>query len=152
VQQLQPREFVSFYDLAEAEDVLGTLAGPVEILDSSMYENPLERHCLGQTDCLEFLSVLRRQQRRPQQRRTSQVRMVIGKGAELDHGAMLPQGFSQGQNQKGPSFQGDSPNVDQALTRISNSKSRLFRSGSMSLIYCNNLVAGAGFEPAAFRL
>ena len=50
------------------------------------------------------------------------------------------------------SSMGASINVDQVLTRIPKAKTRLFRSGSKYLLYCKNLVAGAGFEPAAFRL
>jgi hypothetical protein len=45
-----------------------------------------------------------------------EVRMVIRKCVELDHGAMLPQGISRGQNQNGhPLFTGDSSNVEVAL-------------------------------------
>ena len=49
-------------------------------------------------------------------------------------------------------FGGDSQNVDQVLTRISNDKTRLFRSDSNHLISLVFLVAGAGFEPVTFRL
>ena len=49
-------------------------------------------------------------------------------------------------------FQGDCANVDQVLTRIRTTKTRRFASGSKRLIYLEDLVAGAGFEPAAFRL
>lgn len=40
-----------------------------------------------------------RQTGSPQQRRSCQVWIVSGKAAELDHGAMLPQGFRSGQPQ-----------------------------------------------------
>jgi hypothetical protein len=54
---------------------------------------------------------------------------------------------------KKPHFSwGDSSNVDKALTRIAQAKTRLFKSGSMYLILQNNLVAGVGFEPTTFRL
>ena len=56
-----------------------------------------------------------RHQRGAQQWRVHQVRMVVGKGAEFDHGLMLPQAISRGQNQKAPAFQGDSSNVEVAL-------------------------------------
>lgn len=36
------------------------------------------------------------------------VGMVIGKCAELDHGAMLPQGICRHQTRKAPVFQGGS--------------------------------------------
>lgn len=65
-----------------------------------MHEDTLERLGLGQTDGAVSLRVAQCQQCRAQQRRTCKVRMVIGKGAELDHGAMLPQGFRLDQTQK----------------------------------------------------
>ena len=34
--------------------------------------------------------------------RMREIGMVIGKGAERDHGAMLPQGISRGQTHKSP--------------------------------------------------
>ncbi len=46
----------------------------------------------------------------------------------------------------------DSQNVDMALTWNATHKTRLFRSGSKYLMYCNFLVAGTGFEPVTFRL
>jgi hypothetical protein len=49
-------------------------------------------------------------------------------------------------------FTHDSSNVDMALTQNAQAKTRLFRSGSIYLISCNNLVAGTGFEPVTFRL
>jgi hypothetical protein len=69
------------------------------MLDRPMQEDPLEGHCLGQADGTVVLRVAKRQQRSPQKRRVREVGMVIGKGAELDHGAMLPQGFRPGQTQ-----------------------------------------------------
>ena len=57
-----------------------------------------------------------------------------------------------GRNAAGTAFQGDWSNVDQVLTRISKAKTRRFASGSKYLICLDFLVAGAGFEPAAFRL
>jgi hypothetical protein len=41
--------------------------------------------------------------------------MIIGKGAELDHGAILPQDPPRCQTQKARAFQGDSSNVEVAL-------------------------------------
>jgi hypothetical protein len=35
-----------------------------------------------------------------------EIRVAIGKGAELDHGLMVPQGFRCCQTQKAPAFQG----------------------------------------------
>lgn len=61
-------------------------------------EDALEGHGLGQADGTVLLRVAKRQQRRAQERRVPQVRMVIWKSAELDHGAMLPQQVSQGQS------------------------------------------------------
>ena len=49
-------------------------------------------------------------------------------------------------------FQGDSSNVDKALTRIAQAETRLFKSGSIYLISLVILVAGTGFEPVTFRL
>jgi len=49
-------------------------------------------------------------------------------------------------------FTRDSSNVDVALTQNAQAKTRLFRSGSIYLTCLVFLVAGAGFEPAAFRL
>ena len=49
-------------------------------------------------------------------------------------------------------FRGDSSNVDMALTQNAQAKTRLFESGSMSLICNVVLVAGTGFEPVTFRL
>ena len=46
-----------------------------------------------------FLSVLQRQQRRAQERRTRKVWMVTRERAESDHGVMLPRDFSRGQMQ-----------------------------------------------------
>jgi hypothetical protein len=54
--------------------------------------------------------------------------------------------------QTAPLFRGDSSNVDKALTRIAQAKTRLFKSGSMHLISFKILVAGTGFEPVTFRL
>ena len=71
-----------------------------------MNEDTLERFGFGQPDCPMLLRMPQRQQSRSQKRRVRKVEMVIGKRAELDHGAMLPQGFWQGQNQKGPDFSG----------------------------------------------
>ena len=51
-----------------------------------------------------------------------------------------------------PAFEGDSANVEVALRCFGREKARLFRSGSKYLICLVFLVAGAGFEPAAFRL
>ena len=54
---------------------------------------------------------------------------------------------------KRPSLcRGDSSNVEVALRCFAQAKTRLFRSGSMSLIYLLFLVAGTGFEPVTFRL
>ena len=61
-------------------------------------------------------------------------------GASLQTGVMMP------------AFEGDSVNVDVALMCFGQAKTRLFGSGSIYLIYLLDLVAGAGFEPAAFRL
>jgi hypothetical protein len=52
-----------------------------------------------------LLRVPKRQQPSTQQRRRGQVKMIIGKGAELDHGAMLPQDPPRCQTQKAPAFQ-----------------------------------------------
>ena len=49
-------------------------------------------------------------------------------------------------------FTRDSSNVDMALTQNAQAKTRLFRSGSMSLLLREDLVAGTGFEPVTFRL
>ncbi len=49
-------------------------------------------------------------------------------------------------------WMGASPNVDQVLTRIWNDESRAFCSALKCLIILDFLVAGAGFEPATFRL
>ncbi len=53
---------------------------------------------------------------------------------------------------KPPGFQGDLQNVDLALTRFCARHTQVFLSGSNHLERLDNLVAGAGFEPAAFRL
>ncbi len=74
--------------------------------DCPMHEDALERLGLGQTDGPLLLRVLQRQQRRAQQRRVREIRVAIGKGAELDHGLMVPQGFRCCQTQKAPAFQG----------------------------------------------
>ena len=50
------------------------------------------------------------------------------------------------------SAQGASANVDQVLTRIAQMQEAPRGALYMSLIYNKILVAGAGFEPAAFRL
>lgn len=71
-----------------------------------MNEDALERFGFGQPDCPMLLRMPQRQQSRSQKRRVRKVEMVIGKRAELDHGAMLPQGFWLGQSQKAPAFQG----------------------------------------------
>ena len=70
-----------------------------------MNEDALERFGFGQPDCPMLLRMPQRQQSRSQKRRVRKVEMVIGKRAELDHGAMLPQPFWLGQNQKVPAFQ-----------------------------------------------
>ncbi len=49
-------------------------------------------------------------------------------------------------------FSRDSQNVDTALTRFAQVHSPVFLSGTKTLILLWILVAGAGFEPAAFRL
>ncbi len=49
-------------------------------------------------------------------------------------------------------FQGDSSNVEVALMCFAQTKTRLFRSDSKSLLYNGILVAGTGFEPVTFRL
>ena len=64
----------------------------------------------------------------------------------------LRRSSDMGRNAAGTAFQGDWSNVDQVLTRISNAKTRRFVSGYKYLISLIDLVAGAGFEPAAFRL
>ncbi len=51
-----------------------------------------------------------------------------------------------------PGFQRDLQNVDLALTRFCTSHTQVFLSDSNHLIYLRVLVAGTGFEPAAFRL
>ena len=66
------------------------------MLDRPMDEDALERFGFGQPDCPMLLRVLQRQQSRSQKRRVRKVGMVIGKRAELDHSAMLPQGFPLG--------------------------------------------------------
>ena len=66
--------------------------------------------------------------------------------------AALRRSSDMGWNAAGTAFLGDWSNVDQVLTRIRNAKTRRFTSGSKRLIYLEDLVAGAGFEPAAFRL
>ena len=76
------------------------------MLDRPMNEDALERFGFGQPNCSMLLRVLQCQQSRSQKRGVRKVGMVIGKRAELDHGAMLPQGFPLGQNQKVPAFQG----------------------------------------------
>ncbi len=82
-----------------------------------------------------------------------EVGVGIGKGAELDHGVMVPQCFGGGQNAKSPlSFQGDLQNVDLALTRFCAGLTQVFLSGSNHLERLGNLVAGVGFEPTTFRL
>ncbi len=64
----------------------------------------------------------------------------------------LRRSSDMGQSAAGTAFQGDWSNVDQVLTRIWNDKSRSLFSALKSLIILYFLVAGAGFEPAAFRL
>ena len=54
--------------------------------------------------------------------------------------------------EKVPAFQGDSSNVEVALRYFAQAKTRPFKSGSKYSISLLDLVAGAGFEPAAFRL
>ena len=49
-------------------------------------------------------------------------------------------------------LRGDSQNVDTALTRNGQAKTRLFMSCSIYLICLVFLVAGTGFEPVTFRL
>ncbi len=102
VQDLERREFVFIDDLAVAEHLLRALSGPIKVLDRPVHEYTLECLCLGQADDSMVLRIAKRQQRRAQERRVRQVGMVIWKGAELDHGAMLPQGISRGQTQKAP--------------------------------------------------
>ncbi len=100
VQHFERWEFEFIDDLAVAEHFFCALSWPVKMLDRPMYEDPLEGHCLGQADGTVLLCVAKRQQRSPQKRREREVGMVIGKGAELDHDAMLPQGIRSGQTQK----------------------------------------------------
>ena len=52
----------------------------------------------------------------------------------------------------GLSDQGDSPNVDQVLTRIAHALTQVNYSGFKYLIYFGKMVAGVGFEPTTFRL
>ena len=47
---------------------------------------------------------------------------------------------------------GHSTNVDVALMWIVDMRRPRGEAGRKLLLYCENLVAGAGFEPAAFRL
>ena len=53
---------------------------------------------------------------------------------------------------RSPLFAGDSSNVGMALTQNAQAETRLFKSGSKHLICLLDSAAGAGFEPAAFRL
>ena len=115
VQHFERREFEFIDDLALAEHFFCALSWPVKMLDSPVHKNALERHCLGQADGTMLLRVPKRQQPSTQHRRRGQVKMIIGKGAELDHGAMLPQDPPRCQTQKAPAFQGDSSNVEVAL-------------------------------------
>lgn len=80
VQHLERREFVFIYDLALAEHFFSAFSRPLNMLDGPMHKDALEGHCLGQSDRTVFLRRLERQERRSQQRRAHQVRMVIGKG------------------------------------------------------------------------
>ena len=114
MQHLKWREFVFIDDFAEAEHLFRAVSRPVKVFNRPVDKHPLERLRLGQADGPVFRSVLQRQHRRAQQSRMSEVGMVIGWGAERDHGAMLPQGFSRGQNAKGPRFSGG---ARQTLTR-----------------------------------
>ena len=88
------------------------LSGPVKILGRPVHEARLECLRVGQADGPVVLGV---EQRRAQERRVRQVGMVIWKGAELDHGEMLPQRISRGQNQKNPLMVGDLSDVEVAL-------------------------------------
>ena len=106
VQHLERREFVFIDDLAVAEHFLRAFSGPVKMFNRPMHKDVLESHGFGQTDSPVLLRVPKSQMRSPQQRETCQVRMVIRKGAKLDHGAMLPQGISRDQHQKSPNFSG----------------------------------------------
>ena len=47
---------------------------------------------------------------------------------------------------------GASSNVDMVLTQNAQAKTRLFKSGSIYLIFNVDLVSGTGFEPVTFRL
>jgi hypothetical protein len=69
-----------------------------------------------------------------QQGRMRKVGIVRGKSAELDYRAMLPRDSCRGQNQKAPTFQGDSANVDVALMCFGRAKARLIKSGFKLLI------------------
>jgi len=52
----------------------------------------------------------------------------------------------------GLSARGDSPNLDQVLTRIGEALTQVKHSGFKYLIYRGKMVAGVGFEPTTFRL
>ena len=64
----------------------------------------------------------------------------------------LPQRFCPPNRKKPSEFQGDSSNVDLALTRFCTSYTQVFLSDSNHLKRLDILVAGTGFEPVTFRL
>ena len=113
-----------------------------QMLNRPMHEDALERPGLGHTDGPVHQRVLQRQQRRTQQGQMREVRMIIGKGAELDHDGMLPQSNRRCQNQKSPLGTGDSSNVDSALTRFRARYTQVFLSDSSHFLWLENLVAG----------
>ena len=55
-------------------------------------------------------------------------------------------------SKKAPAFQGDSSNVDVALTCFAIVHTQARRSTFKYLLCLRNLVAGTGFEPVTFRL
>ena len=56
------------------------------------------------------------------------------------------------ESKKVPWEQGDSSNVDSALTRFCAGHTQVFLSDSNHLLWLAFLVAGTGFEPVTFRL
>ena len=95
-------EFVD--DFVIPENLHRAAVGSVKMFNGPMHEDALERLGICLNNGLVLLSVLQRPQRRAQQRRVREIRMVIGEGAELDLGLMVPEDFGASQTQKEPLF------------------------------------------------
>lgn len=70
--------------------------------DRPVHKDALECSSLGQANGVVLLRVAQRQLRCAQHWRMREIELVIGKGAELDHGAMLPQASAEPQSKVPP--------------------------------------------------